>query len=76
MFIGQSIGPGNHPEQTVEALCKFGFDFMMVDNEHSLVDKETVFEYVRAGRKFDMPVLFRPEKKTSNFIPKKKRNER
>jgi len=67
IVFGQTIGPGNDPEKTVQALKSFGFDFIMIDNEHSLVNKETIFEYIRASRKFELPILLRPEEKTANF---------
>jgi 2-keto-3-deoxy-L-rhamnonate aldolase RhmA len=67
VVYGQTIGPGNDPDQTVQALKSFGYDFIMMENEHSLLNKETIFDYVRASRKFDMPILLRPEEKTANF---------
>ncbi|TET68192.1 MAG: hypothetical protein E3J40_01835 [Dehalococcoidia bacterium] len=67
IVYGQTIGPGNDPEKTVKALKDFGFDFIMMENEHSLVNKETIFEYVRASRKFEIPILLRPEEKDANF---------
>jgi 2-keto-3-deoxy-L-rhamnonate aldolase RhmA len=48
-------------------LKDFGFDFIMMENEHSLVDKETIFEYIRASRKMDIPILMRPEENFANF---------
>lgn len=65
--FGQTIGPGGDPEKTVRALKDFGFDFIMMENEHSLVDKETIFEYIRASRKMDIPILMRPEENFANF---------
>ncbi|MBA7695994.1 4-hydroxy-2-oxo-heptane-1,7-dioate aldolase [subsurface metagenome] len=65
--FGQIIGPGNEPEKTVKALKDFGYDFIMMENEHSLVDKETVFEYIRASRKLGIPILMRPEENFANF---------
>ncbi len=65
--FGQTIGPGNDPEKTVRALKDFGYDFIMMENEHSLVNKETIFEYIRVSRKFDIPIWLRPEEKTANF---------
>jgi len=67
VVFGQTIGPGNDPEKTVKALKDFGFDFIMMENEHSLVNKETIFEYIRASRKFDIPILMRPEEKNAHF---------
>jgi len=65
--FGQTIGPANDPEKTVKALKDFGFDFIIMEGEHSLLNKETIFEYIRASRKFDIPILLRPEDKTANF---------
>lgn len=67
IIFGQTIGPGNNPEKTVQALKEFGFDFIMMDNEHSLVNKETIFDYIRVSRKLEMPILLRAEDKTANF---------
>ncbi len=67
IVFGQTIGPGNDPEKTVQALKDFGFDFIMMENEHSLVNKETIFEYIRVSRKLDVPILLRPEEKNANF---------
>jgi len=67
IVFGQTIGPGNDPEKTVQALKDFGFDFIMMECEHSLVNKETVFEYIRVSRKLDIPILLRPEEKTAHF---------
>jgi len=35
--FGPLIGPGNDPEPTVEAIREIGYDYFMIDNEHSLV---------------------------------------
>ena len=51
VVFGQTIGPRNDPEKTVQALKGFGFDFIMMETEHSLVNKETIFEYIRVSRK-------------------------
>jgi len=65
--FGPLIGPGNDPEKTVKALKDFGYDFIMVDHEHSLVNKETVYSYIRAAREMDIPILMRPEESFANF---------
>jgi 2-keto-3-deoxy-L-rhamnonate aldolase RhmA len=59
--FGPLVGPGNDPEATVNAIKAFGYDFFMVDNEHSLVNKETVYTYIRLAREYEMPILMRPE---------------
>ncbi len=67
LVYGQTIGPGNDPDKTVEALKGFGYDFVMMENEHSLVNKETIFEYIRVSRDVEIPILLRPEEKWANF---------
>jgi 2-keto-3-deoxy-L-rhamnonate aldolase RhmA len=67
--IGQMIGPRNDPDKTLRALKDIGYDFFCIDNEHSLVGKETIFEYVRVARELEMPIIMRPEEKTDNFRP-------
>lgn len=67
--IGQMIGPRNDPDKTVRELQRIGYDFICIDNEHSLVGKETIFEYIRVARELEMPILMRPEEKTDNFRP-------
>lgn len=65
--FGTLVGPGNDPEQTVRAVKDFGYDFLMVDLEHSLVHKENVYAYIRAAKEADIPFLMRPEDKTGFF---------
>lgn len=65
--FGALVGPGNDPETVTRTLKGFGLDFMLVETEHSLVDKETIFEYVRASRRFELPLLMRPEENFANF---------
>jgi 2-keto-3-deoxy-L-rhamnonate aldolase RhmA len=65
--FGPLVGPGNDPEATVDAIKAFGYDFFMVDNEHSLVNKETVYVYVRFAREEGLPILIRPEEHYANF---------
>jgi len=67
IVFGQTIGPRNDPEKTVQALKDFGFDFIMMETEHSLVNKETIFEYIRVSRELEMPILMRPEDKDGHF---------
>ena len=57
------IGNGNDPEKTVRALKEFGYDYIMVDNEHCLVGKETIYHYIRAAKEVSIPILIRPEDK-------------
>lgn len=65
--FGPLLGPGNEPGETVRALKDFGYDFIMVDLEHSLVNKETIYSYIRSAREMDIPFLMRPEEKTAHF---------
>ena len=65
--FGPLLGPGNEPGQTVKALKDFGYDFIMVDLEHSLVNKETIYSYIRSAREMNIPFLMRPEEKTAHF---------
>jgi 4-hydroxy-2-oxoheptanedioate aldolase len=66
-LFGQIVGPGNDPAHTVTALKSYGDDFFILDLEHSLVNKETIFDYVRASREAGIPVLVRPEDKAAYF---------
>ena len=61
------VGPGNEPLPTVEALKGMGYDVVMIDREHSLVNPETVYAYVRAGKELDMPILVRPEENDADW---------
>jgi 2-keto-3-deoxy-L-rhamnonate aldolase RhmA len=66
-ILGTLVGWGNRPEATVTALKQQGWDFFLIDLEHSLIDKETVIEYVRAAKEVDLPVLLRPEENSAPF---------
>lgn len=61
------IGPGSDPDKTVVALKDFGYDFIMMENEHSLLDKESIHQYIRACRELELPILMRPEEKSDTF---------
>lgn len=65
--FGQLVGPGGDPEKTVKALKDLGDDYVMLELEHSLINKETVFEYIRVCREMDMPLLMRTEDKAAYF---------
>ena len=67
VVYGSFVGPGNDPLRTVEALKELGYDFVMIDREHSLVNPETVYAYVRAASESEMPMLMRPEEHFSNW---------
>ena len=67
IVFGQTIGPRNDPDKTVKALKDYGFDFIMMETEHSLVNKETIFEFIRASREQEIPILMRPEDKDGHF---------
>ena len=61
------VGAGNDPFPTVEALKKMGYDFVMVDREHDLVNPETIYQYVKAGKELDVPIVVRPEENDSDW---------
>ncbi|MBN1855623.1 MAG: hypothetical protein JW846_01560 [Dehalococcoidia bacterium] len=61
------VGPGNEPFPTVQALKTMGFDVVMIDREHSLVNPETIYAYVRAGKELDMPITVRPEENDADW---------
>ncbi len=61
------VGPGNDPFPTVEALKAMGFDLLIIDREHSLVNPETIYAYVRAGKELEVPILVRPEENDANW---------
>lgn len=65
--FGVQIGPGNDPRETMQALEGSGVDFIIVDNEHSLVNKETVYAYMKEARKYGIPIWLRPEEGIANF---------
>jgi len=67
--FGPLIGPGNDPEPTVEAIREIGYDYFMIDNEHSLVGKETVYTYIRLAREYELPILMRPEDNRTPLSP-------
>jgi len=65
--FGPLIGPANEPETTVAAIKNIGFDFFMIDNEHSLVGKESIYKYIGLARDYELPILMRPEETNANF---------
>lgn len=64
---GQLIGPGGEPGKTVEALKKLGDSFLMLETEHSLINKETIWEYIRVCREMDMSLIMRTEDKAAFY---------
>ena len=64
--FGPLIGPGNDPAKTVVALKQFGYDFVILDNEHVLINEETVYSYIRTAKETGIPILIRPKDKTAN----------
>ena len=62
-----SMGPGNDPDKTVAAIKELGYDFVMLDNEHSLLGKESIYRYIRACRENELPLIMRPEEKSDSF---------
>ena len=67
--FGPLIGPGNDPARTVESIKEFGYDFFMIENEHSLVGKESIYTFIRLAREHELPILMRPEENNANFRP-------
>jgi len=65
--FGQLIGPGGDPGKIIRALKNLGDGFLMLETEHSLIDKETIFEYIRVCHEMDMPLLMRTEDKAAFF---------
>ncbi|MFW6056226.1 MAG: HpcH/HpaI aldolase family protein [Chloroflexota bacterium] len=61
------VAMGNDPFPTADTLKRAGADCIIVDREHSLVNPETVLDYVRAGKKLDIPILVRPEENRSDW---------
>jgi hypothetical protein len=45
-YSARSSARDNEPESTVAAIKKIGFDYFMIDNEHSLVGKESIYQYI------------------------------
>jgi len=66
---GVEIGHGNEPGPTVEAVKKFGYDFIWVELENCLIGKETILEYIRLAYEYDLPIVMRPESKRAYFRP-------
>ena len=52
-------GPGNDPKKTVKALKAFGYDAVIVDLEHTLLNDETVLSYILAGKETGLPIWLR-----------------
>jgi 2-keto-3-deoxy-L-rhamnonate aldolase RhmA len=61
------VGAGNDPVPTVMTLKTAGFDCLIVDREHTLMNPETVLAYVRAGKAMDISILVRPEENYSDW---------
>ena len=61
------LGVGNDPKKTVKALKDFGYDFIIVDREHSLLNEETVYSYVLAGKEMGIPIFLRPEENFASY---------
>jgi 2-keto-3-deoxy-L-rhamnonate aldolase RhmA len=61
------VGPGNDPPETVQAMQSYGFDFIIVDREHALINQETVYAYVIAGKEMGIPIFLRPEENFAHY---------
>ena len=67
--FGPLIGPANDPEPTVAAIKDIGFDFFMIDNEHSMVGKDAIYRYIGFARQYELPILMRPEANDAHYGP-------
>ena len=67
--FGLLLGLGNDPDSTVEAIKESGYDYFMLDNEHTLMGKETIFNYIRLARQAELPIILRPESQDANWHP-------
>jgi len=65
--FGQIVGPGNDPEKMAQALKEFEYDFFILDNEHCLLNKETVSAYIQAAKEAGLTILLRPEENAAPF---------
>lgn len=65
--FGPLIGPANDPEPTVAAIKEFGYDFFMVENEHSMVGKDAIYRFIGLARQYELPILMRPEENFANY---------
>jgi 2-keto-3-deoxy-L-rhamnonate aldolase RhmA len=65
--FGEMVGPGGEPEKIIRALKDLGDEFVLLDTEHSLMNKETVLEYVRVCHEMDMPLIMRTEDKAAFY---------
>lgn len=69
IVFGTEIWHGNDPRKTPGALKEIGYDFIWLELEHALLDKETIFEYIRASKEVGIPVVIRPEENYAYFRP-------
>ena len=65
--FGPLVGSGGDPEKTVKALKELESDFIFLDLEHCLMNKETILEYIRVASRMNIPLLIRPEDKSAHF---------
>ena len=65
--FGQMVGPGNDPEKMARALKEFNYDFFILDNEHCLLNKETIAAYIQSAKDMGLTILLRPEENTAPF---------
>lgn len=61
------LGPGNEPPGTVQRMKEAGFDFLILDREHSLISEETVNEYIIVGKESGVPIFLRPEEVNASW---------
>ncbi len=65
--FGQMVGPGNDPGETLRTLKDLGHDFIILDSEHCLLNKETVYSYIPVAKEVGLTLLLRPEENNSHF---------
>ncbi|MGE4282890.1 MAG: HpcH/HpaI aldolase/citrate lyase family protein [Clostridia bacterium] len=53
---------------SMEVLCMSGLDFVIVDNEHTSMSKETMVNLVRASEIYDVPCIIRVRESDPNQI--------
>lgn len=63
--FGQMVGAGNDPEKMARALKEFDYDFFILDNEHCLLNRETVAAHIQAAREVGLTILLRPEENSA-----------
>lgn len=61
------LGPGNDPTATIKTMKGAGFDFLILDREHSLISEEVVDTFIAVGKETGIPVFLRPEEVNASW---------